>query len=111
MMRVMILTTAAVALVTLTAGAPAAWAGETSPPAAVGVPSLEQAAQAVMASSSASAPATWPGECAGLLEGRTGGDATTGCNFGAPSCSYGGQCDSWCFPLKGLCLSSCCACT
>jgi hypothetical protein len=36
--------------------------------------------------------------------------APLACSFGAPRCSYAGQCASWCYPLAGLCLSGCCAC-
>lgn len=110
-MKQVTILTAAIVLAILAAGAPAAWAGEIPPAAAVSVPHLEQAAQAVIQAPDAIAPAASPRDCGDQLEARVVEGAAASCNFGAPRCTYGGQCDSWCFPMYGVCLSGCCACT
>jgi hypothetical protein len=107
MKRVTILM-AALMLAALVTGAPAAWAGETSPPAAIGVPGLEPAAPAVTPPAGASAPAPASRECAGL---GAVADGSWTCGLGAPKCTYNGACTSWCSPYgTGLCVSGCCAC-
>lgn len=112
MKRLMIIT-ATVALAILVDGAPVTWAGERSPLSAITSSDRAAAPSPMISPPSASAPETALGvqECERGLGTPLDLDPSAGCNFGAPRCSYSGQCDTWCFPLMGTCVASCCACS
>lgn len=106
-MKRVTMVTVLVALASLAGAAPSAWAVE---PASVAVaPDLDQGRPA-------SAPAVGevaesdPAVCMDPIVQALDGLAL-GCNYGAPPCFYGIQCDTYCGQAgTGICLSGCCAC-
>ncbi len=63
-----------------------------------------------MGSAASQAPDATARRCPATLEEPAPAKLPASCSFGAPPCSYNGQCVLWCSPLGGLCLSGCCAC-
>lgn len=107
MMRMMI-AMAATALTILVCVAPAAEA-ETGAAMIVGTPVIHEASVSGRPMPQNAAPVA-PTNCSDAVAGQVFSDVPAGC-IGVPICASNSQCDSWCFPMVGRCISGCCACT
>lgn len=96
------------ALASLVLFTPSTWATETTIVRTAGLPTLEADALFGGIQQDVAAPAVRP--CEDELEAVVVAGTAWACNYGAPSCAWSAQCDSWCWPLHGLCLTGCCAC-